>query len=74
MGFTLHAEDRYNFNPGMADIATGTPDSENIRFEITGLAHQYMHNGQLTRTVTWQGGQADSTTVIQAPAEPAGSP
>jgi len=74
MEFTLHAEDRYNFNPGMADIATGTPDSENGRFEITGLGHQYMHYGEITRTVTWQEGQAETTTTIQVPSEGAGSP
>jgi hypothetical protein len=28
---TLHAEDMYNFNPGAADIATGTPDSDSAR-------------------------------------------
>jgi hypothetical protein len=42
---TIHEEDMYNFNPGNADIATGTPDSANGRFEITGLGHEYMNRG-----------------------------
>ena len=57
MEMTLHAEDRYNFNPGQRDIATGIPDSDNGRFEITGLAHQYMHYATLKRTVRWRSGQ-----------------
>ncbi len=42
---TIHAEDRYNFNPGAADIATGAPDSANGRFEITGLGHEFLSTG-----------------------------
>jgi hypothetical protein len=38
---TLHMEDRYNFNPGQNDVATGIADAENRRFELTGLAKQY---------------------------------
>lgn len=49
----LHIEDRYNFNPGQSDIATGIPDSANGRFEITGLAHQYMNFSTLSRTMNW---------------------
>jgi hypothetical protein len=55
MTMTLHAEDRYNFNPGAADIATGIPDADNGIFEITGLAHQYDHFSELTRKVQWVG-------------------
>lgn len=55
MIMTLHAEDRFNFNPGMKDIATGIPDAENGVLEISGLAHQYMNYGTLQRTVTWDG-------------------
>ena len=42
---TIHAEDRYNFNPGAADIATGAPDSANGRFEITGLGNEFLSTG-----------------------------
>jgi hypothetical protein len=52
---TLHAEDRYNFNPGDHDIATKIPDDENGRFEMTGLAHQYDNVSTLARVLTWQG-------------------
>ncbi|WP_153559381.1 RHS repeat-associated core domain-containing protein [Roseimaritima sediminicola] len=56
MDFTLHAEDRYNFNPGESDLATGIPDSENGKFEITGLARQYDQFGTVQRTVSWEEG------------------
>jgi hypothetical protein len=48
---TIHMEDRYNFNPGAKDIATGTPDSDNGIFEITGLAKEFMQYGTATRTI-----------------------
>lgn len=51
---TLHAEDRYNFNVGNHDIATGIPDAANGIFEITGLASQYMNYAELRRTVSWK--------------------
>jgi len=51
---TLHAEDRYNFNPGAADIATGIPDSDNGVFEMTGLAHQYDQFSELHRNISWE--------------------
>lgn len=50
---TLHAEDRYNFNPGAADIATGTPDAENGRFEVTGLGHEFMNTSTLRRHIVF---------------------
>jgi len=59
---TLHMEDRYNFNPGAQDIATGTPDAANGRFEQTGLAHQYMNYGTAQRNVTWNQGDAENAT------------
>jgi hypothetical protein len=62
MRMTLHAEDRYNFNPGAADINTGTPDAENGRFERTGLAHQYMNYATLERDVTWMQGKPEEGT------------
>jgi hypothetical protein len=55
MLLTVHAEDRYNFNPGNADISTGIPDSANGRFEVTGLAKQYMNYAILARHVRWLG-------------------
>lgn len=63
----IHAEDRYNFNPGAADIATGIPDDENGVFEITRLAKQYMNYATLTRRVAWSGPPATSFTVSMVP-------
>ncbi len=63
----IHAEDRYNFNPGAADIATGIPNDENGVFEITGLAKQYMNYATLTRRVAWSGPPAMSFTVSMVP-------
>jgi hypothetical protein len=48
---TIHMEDMYNFNPGAHDIATGTPDSENGRFEVTGLAKEFLSKATVTRTI-----------------------
>ena len=50
---TLHAEDMYNFNPGMKDIATGTPDSDNGRFELCGLGKEFLSVSTLTREITF---------------------
>jgi hypothetical protein len=48
---TLRMEDMYNFNPDNADIATGTPDAENGRFEVTGLGHEFLQTAVLTRSL-----------------------
>jgi hypothetical protein len=58
---TVHVEDMYNFNTGgAADIATGIPDEDNGRFEITGLAKQYLNYSELQRTVRWIGSEIAS--------------
>lgn len=43
-------EDRYNFNPGSKDRATGIPDEANGRFERTGLGQQYLNSGTVQRS------------------------
>lgn len=53
---TLHAEDRYNFNPGQHDIGTGEDDSVRGVLEESGLAHQYDHSGTAIHTTTWTQG------------------
>ena len=50
---TIHMEDMYNFNPGMHDIASGIPDSDNGRFEITRLAKEFLSVGAESRTVVF---------------------
>lgn len=56
LDMVLHAEDRYNFNPGAKDIATDIPDSDNGIFEITGLAKQYTQTAELKRRIEWKYG------------------
>ena len=66
---TLHAEDRYNFNPGQHDIATKIPDSDNGIFEITGLGKQFDQTATLKRKLTWKHGTlatANSTKVTHS--------
>ncbi|MBK8181375.1 MAG: hypothetical protein V9E94_04935 [Microthrixaceae bacterium] len=56
LDMTLHAEDRYNFNPGQRDIVTGIPDSDNGIFEITGLGNQFDQTAELRRIIKWKYG------------------
>ena len=56
LDMTLHAEDRYNFNPGQKDIATGIPDSDNGIFEITGLGNQFDQTAESRRIIKWKRG------------------
>ena len=63
----VHVEDRYNFNPGANDIATGIPDAANGRFELTGLAHQYMNYATLRRTLQWKEGDGTNASTSGAP-------
>lgn len=58
MVITVHAHDRYDFNAGMSDIATGTPDDENGRFAVLGWAKPFDTRGELTRTITWPVGDS----------------
>ncbi len=55
MNFTLHAEDQYNFNPGMTDIVTGIPDDENGNFVVVGFANGYLNTSILRRSFSWKG-------------------
>ena len=61
---TLHGEDRYNFNPGDADIETNQADSIRGRLEQVGLAQQYDHFGTLDRNITSQEGQIDGSASV----------
>lgn len=53
----IHAEDRYNFNPGAKDIKTGIGDAVNGRLECSGLGTQFDQSGELALTVSWPIGQ-----------------
>ena len=52
MVVTFYMEDMYNFNPGQADIASGTPDAVNGRFSELGWAKEFKTYGTYTTTVT----------------------
>lgn len=69
LNMTLHAEDRYNFNPGQKDIITSIPDSDNGIFEITGLGKQYTQTAELRRIIKWRYGTLDtgSTSTAKIP-------
>lgn len=54
LNLTIYGEDKYNFNPGQYDIATGTSDNVNGRFEIVGWAKEYMQRGAAkVKTIEW---------------------
>lgn len=63
MVITVHAEDRYNFNAGQSDIASGTPDDVNGRFTELGWAQPFDSTGSVQLTVTWTLGDAGSAVV-----------
>jgi RHS repeat-associated protein len=65
--YTIHAEDRYNFNPSQKDIKTGTPDSDNGRFELTGLAKQFMQYGRYSKNVKWRIKKPDPPATPETP-------
>lgn len=50
---TFTMEDMYNFNAGMFDIATQTPDDINGRFQTLGWAQQFITYGSFTITHEW---------------------
>jgi hypothetical protein len=66
---TIHMEDRYNFNPGQHDVATGIPDSANGRFEITGLAKQYTNYATVKRHISWTEGAWNAKSTTGAPTD-----
>ncbi len=46
--------DKYNFNKGQKDIASGAPDDENGRFEELGWARSFETYGIMAKVVTWK--------------------
>src|SRR5690606_35844215 len=67
VNMTIRAEDRYNFNPGAADIATGIPDSDNGIFEITGLGKEFDGSASLKRRVVFHAGLDPVPDLRKAP-------
>jgi hypothetical protein len=72
MVMTRYVKDMYNFNPGVADIATGIPNSANRIFEITGLAKEYRTVSQISCTVKRTG--KPSAVKFVTPTNSAGAP
>ena len=54
---TVYARDKWNFNNGQSDPASGTPDAVNGRFEELGWGKSFESSGSLTRTYTWKVGE-----------------
>jgi hypothetical protein len=52
----VHVQDRYNFNAGATDIATGTRDAENGRFEVTGLGTEFILLSTIPRKIEFSTG------------------
>lgn len=62
---TVNEIDRYNFNKGMKDIDTGTPDVVNGRFAELGWAKSFNTVGQMQREVSWMNGNINSTQITK---------
>jgi len=69
MTVTVTADDHYNFNPGQADIASGSSDDENGRFTEIGWAKPFDSSGSVTRTITWTTGNPGGATIVEKPSE-----
>lgn len=48
---TYTMEDMYNFNKGMFDMASGTPDDVNGRFSELGWAKEFKTYGSFSRSI-----------------------
>jgi hypothetical protein len=66
---TMHMEDRFNFNVGATDVATGIPDSENGQLETSGLGKQYTNFATVTRHTRWEDGTVTSMHTPLTPTE-----
>ncbi|MGW0704918.1 RHS repeat-associated core domain-containing protein [Streptomyces sp. NPDC002643] len=64
MRITIRSKDRYDFNKGMSDIASGTPDEVNGRFATLGWAKPFISRGTVTREVTWRRGDILGSTSV----------
>jgi hypothetical protein len=62
----MHADDMYNFDPEKADIATGTPDEANGRFQEAGLAHEFLSTGTAIRKIEFSVPLAPDSRAIPA--------
>ena len=70
---TVHMEDRYNFNPGMADMVTGAADADNGALEECGLGHEYMNIATFNRELSFQTSM-DSAAPVPGSSSTTGAP
>jgi hypothetical protein len=70
MRVTVNTEDHYNFNDGDADLDTGLPDDDNVRFAQLGWAKGFDVSGSVTRTVTWTLGDPGSEPEVSGSGDP----
>jgi hypothetical protein len=61
----VNMRDRWNFNRGADDIATGIADAENGRFAEFGWARGFNTYGHLVREVEWRIGAPTAVTITR---------
>jgi hypothetical protein len=71
---TIHAEDRYNFNPNQVDVHSSIPDRWNGVLETSGLGHQYDNVGTARRQISWQKDDSSPTRFGGSPVSPSEKP
>lgn len=59
MEYTIHVKDRYNFNRGQSDIASGVSDDVNGVFAELGWAKSFITYGETTITISWEEGNIE---------------
>lgn len=66
LNLTIYGEDMYNFNPGNTDLATGTPDAVNGRFEVIGWAKGYLQSGaaKLKEPIVWDSNNSKNKDIV----------
>ncbi len=70
---TVHMEDVYNLNPGMADIVTGAADADNGALEECGLGHEYMNIAMFKWELSFQTSM-DSAARVPGSSSTTGAP
>lgn len=64
MNITINETDRFNFNPGSSDLASGIPDNFNARFAQLGWTRSFTTYGKIEKRVVWLKGEVESSTTI----------
>ncbi len=72
LSITINMEDKYDFNPGEGDIASGVSDDANGRFQVVGLADSYIHTGSATFTHSFDDDELSGPPTIHQPSDDGG--